>query len=116
MIDMLNEELEDGKEPNSIDEIVDEVLGKCSGYIKGLGYGPKPTKVAKMKAVEVDDKLKKTRTKLKKTQSKLKKCISKIKSVKARVETQFEFFRNALSSLGFEIPTNNDQMSGIVLI
>lgn len=32
----------DSEEPLSVDEIVDRVLGKKTGYIKGLGYGPKP--------------------------------------------------------------------------
>ena len=31
--------IEEGTEPRSTDNIVDEVLGTRSGYIKGLGYG-----------------------------------------------------------------------------
>ena len=36
--------LEKSKEGNALspDEICDRVLGTRSGYIKGLGYGPKP--------------------------------------------------------------------------
>ena len=31
-----------GESSMTIDEIVDAILGTKSGYIKGLGYGPKP--------------------------------------------------------------------------
>ncbi|WCJ18203.1 hypothetical protein M5689_006598 [Euphorbia peplus] len=34
---------EDGN-TKTLDEIVEEVLGRASGYVKGLGYGPKPSK------------------------------------------------------------------------
>ena len=50
--------IEEGTKPKIIDTIVDEVLDVRSGYIKGLGYGPKPTtKVSNAKVVELEASL-----------------------------------------------------------
>lgn len=42
MMQLKEERGPNSEEPLSVDEIVDRVLGKKSGYIKGLGHGPKP--------------------------------------------------------------------------
>ncbi|KAK8494929.1 hypothetical protein V6N12_007913 [Hibiscus sabdariffa] len=42
MAELQSTPVEEGPEPKTIDNIVDEVLGTRSGYIPGLGYGPKP--------------------------------------------------------------------------
>jgi len=45
------------------DEIVDTILGTKSGYIKGLGYGPKPntTRSKQRRTAELEDSLKKAK-------------------------------------------------------
>ncbi|XP_016542048.1 uncharacterized protein LOC107842622 [Capsicum annuum] len=47
----------------TIDEIVDAVLRTKSGYIKGLGYGPKPntTRSTQRRMTELEDSLKKAK-------------------------------------------------------
>lgn len=50
--------IEEGSEPKSIDAIVDKVLGTSFGYIKGLGYGPKPIeKVSHARFVKMKETL-----------------------------------------------------------
>ncbi|OMO94560.1 Transposase, Ptta/En/Spm, plant [Corchorus olitorius] len=44
---LLSTPVEEGQEARTIDSIVDQVLGTRAGYIKGLGYGPKPMKKTK---------------------------------------------------------------------
>ncbi|KAF3650793.1 hypothetical protein T459_23567 [Capsicum annuum] len=59
----------------TIDEIVDIVLGKKSGYIKGLGYGPKPntTRATQRRTAELEDSLKKAKQKAVSAQNELQK-------------------------------------------
>lgn len=47
----------------TIDKIVDVVLGTKSGYIKGLGYGPKPntTRATQRRAAKLEGSLKKAK-------------------------------------------------------
>ncbi|OIT30430.1 hypothetical protein A4A49_36722 [Nicotiana attenuata] len=47
----------------TIDEIADNVLGTRSGYIKGLGYGPKPntTKATKRRKTELEESLRRAK-------------------------------------------------------
>ncbi|XP_070036108.1 uncharacterized protein [Nicotiana tomentosiformis] len=49
--------------PMTIDEIADNVLGTRSGYIKGLGYGPKPitTTTTKRRTAELEDSLRRAK-------------------------------------------------------
>ncbi|KAK8480918.1 hypothetical protein V6N11_025360 [Hibiscus sabdariffa] len=44
MVELQSTPVEEDEEPKTIDDIMDEVLGTRSGYIPGLGYGPKPNK------------------------------------------------------------------------
>ncbi|KAH0720493.1 hypothetical protein KY284_005523 [Solanum tuberosum] len=50
-----------GESSMTIDEIMDTILGTKSGYIKGLGYGPKPntTRSTQRRTAELEDSLKK---------------------------------------------------------
>ncbi|KAH0639168.1 hypothetical protein KY285_035754 [Solanum tuberosum] len=59
MID-LKDTYTSGESSMTIDEIVDTVLGTKSGYIKGLGYGPKPntTRATKRRTAELEESLK----------------------------------------------------------
>ncbi|KAG5586779.1 hypothetical protein H5410_047213 [Solanum commersonii] len=52
-----------GESSMTIDEIVDIVLGTKLGYIKGLGYGPKPntTRATQRRTAELGDSLKKAK-------------------------------------------------------
>ncbi|KAH0669624.1 hypothetical protein KY285_023786 [Solanum tuberosum] len=52
-----------GESSMTIDEIVDTILGTKSGYIKGLGYGPKPntTRSTQRRTAELEDSLKKAK-------------------------------------------------------
>ncbi|OMO51247.1 hypothetical protein CCACVL1_29910 [Corchorus capsularis] len=97
MIQMLNETPEEGKEPMTVDEIMDKVLGTSSGYVKGLGYGPKPVKSSNAKVVEVNKSSKKT-------EMKLKKCQLKIKGMRAKMKSQMDAMRNALKEAGIMVP------------
>ncbi|PHU04669.1 hypothetical protein BC332_25491 [Capsicum chinense] len=60
----------------TIDEIVDAVLGKKSGYIKGLGYGPKSdtTRATQRRAAELEDSLKTVKVEAATVQHDLQKC------------------------------------------
>ncbi|PHT52688.1 hypothetical protein CQW23_07150 [Capsicum baccatum] len=64
-----------GESSMTIDEIVDVVLGTKSGYIKGLGYGPKPntTRATQRIMVELEDSLKKAKQKAASAQNELQK-------------------------------------------
>ncbi|KAK9008979.1 hypothetical protein V6N11_080455 [Hibiscus sabdariffa] len=44
MVELQSTPVEEGVEPKTIDDIMDEVLGTRSGYISGLDYGLKPNK------------------------------------------------------------------------
>ncbi|KAM3320169.1 hypothetical protein P3S67_007369 [Capsicum chacoense] len=59
----------------TIDEIMDVVLGTKLGYIKGLGYGPKPntTRATQRRTAELEDSLKKAKQEAASAQNKLQK-------------------------------------------
>ncbi|OMO69245.1 Transposase, Ptta/En/Spm, plant [Corchorus capsularis] len=62
---LLSTPVEEGQEARTIDSIVDQVLGTRAGYIKGLGYGPKPmkkTKTSNDTDSELSKELEKTKT------------------------------------------------------
>ncbi|PHU03037.1 hypothetical protein BC332_28288 [Capsicum chinense] len=50
-----------GESSMTIDEIIDAILDKKSGYLKGLGHGPKvdTTRATHRRATELEDSLKK---------------------------------------------------------
>ncbi|KAM3305926.1 hypothetical protein P3S67_012795 [Capsicum chacoense] len=64
-----------GESSMTIDKIVDAVLGTKSGYIKGLGYGPKPntTRATQRRTTELEDSLKKAKLEAASTQNELQK-------------------------------------------
>ena len=55
-----------------VDDIVDSVLGTRCGYVKGLGYGPKPKsfKASETRTYELEEKHKKTQDELQTCQTK----------------------------------------------
>ncbi|KAM3202475.1 hypothetical protein P3L10_030099 [Capsicum annuum] len=64
-----------GESSMTIDEIVDAVLGTKSGYIKGLGYGPKPNTIreTQRRTTELEDSLKKAKLEAASAQNELQK-------------------------------------------
>ncbi|KAM3216427.1 hypothetical protein P3L10_025868 [Capsicum annuum] len=64
-----------GESSMTIDEIVDVVLGTKSGYIKGLGYGPKPntTRATQRRMTVLEDSLKKVKLEAASAQNELQK-------------------------------------------
>ncbi|KAM3398437.1 hypothetical protein P3S68_001952 [Capsicum galapagoense] len=64
-----------GESSMTIDEIVDAVLGTKSGYIKGLGYGPKPNTIreTQRRTIELEDSLKKAKLEAASAQNELQK-------------------------------------------
>ncbi|KAG5571560.1 hypothetical protein H5410_061326 [Solanum commersonii] len=58
-----SEEAETNYSSMNIDEIVDAILGKKSGCIKGLGCGPKPNtnRATQRRTIELEDSLPKTK-------------------------------------------------------
>ncbi|KAF3632109.1 hypothetical protein FXO37_27669 [Capsicum annuum] len=69
-----------GESSITIDEIVDVVLDTKSGYIKGLGYGPKPntTRATQRRTTELEDSLKKVKHEAASGQNKLQKKLNAV--------------------------------------
>ena len=68
----------------SPDEICDRVLGTRSGYIKGLGYGPKP----KGKGINSNAKIKKLEENLKDKDVEIVKLVDRVGYLTSRLENQ----------------------------
>ena len=82
---------------------MDEVFGTRSGYIKGLGYRPKPTtKVSNAKAVELEASFKKTQDEL-----------QQYKTNFGQFQKQIEAMENALVAARIQVLI--PQFSGIHL-
>ena len=94
-MDKLNSNpVEEGTEPKIVDTIVDEVLGTKSGYIKGFGYGPKPTtKVSNANAMELEASFKKIQDEL-----------QQYKTNFGQFQKQIEAMANALVAVGIQVP------------
>ncbi|XP_060184610.1 uncharacterized protein LOC132614224 isoform X1 [Lycium barbarum] len=92
---------EPGEPCMTIDQIMDTVLGAKSGYVKGLGYGPKPdtTRATQRRTAELEDSLRKTKEEAASAQHDLQKRLnaaevvvetqqSKIENQQSQIETQ----------------------------
>ncbi|PHU23065.1 hypothetical protein BC332_08172 [Capsicum chinense] len=64
-----------GESSMTIDDIVDAILGTKLGYIKSLGYVPKPntTRATQRRTIELEDSLKKAKLEVVSAQNELKK-------------------------------------------
>lgn len=94
MEEKLSLPIEEGSEPKSIDVIVDKVLGTSFGYIKGLGYGPKPIeKVSNASFVELKETLVETQDEL-----------QQYKSHYEVIRNQMEAMAQALLVVGIQVP------------
>ncbi|KAK9005514.1 hypothetical protein V6N11_042943 [Hibiscus sabdariffa] len=94
MVELQSTSVEEGTEPKTIDSIVDEVLGTRSGYIPGLGYGPKPKKNSSANTIDLEKSLKNKEDEL-----------NVYKSNFEMIQTQMEAMRSALLAAGIQVPS-----------
>ncbi|GMJ10728.1 hypothetical protein HRI_004742000 [Hibiscus trionum] len=95
MVELQSTPVEEGAEPKTIDDIVDEVLGTRSGYIPGLGYGPKPDKKkSSANTIDLEKRLKNKEEEL-----------NVYKSNFETIQTQMEATRSALLAAGIQVPS-----------
>ena len=78
MIELQEQSLAEGSEPRSETDICEEVLGRSSGYVKGLGFGPLPSS---------HNSFKQTNTKL---QQKVERQNEEIESQRTQLQNQSE--------------------------
>lgn len=83
MMELLEKSEEEGN-TLSPDEICDQVLGTRSGYIKGLGYGPKP----KGKGINSNVKIRKLEENLKEKDAEMDKLADRVDDLTNRLENQ----------------------------
>uniref|UniRef100_M1DU51 Uncharacterized protein n=1 Tax=Solanum tuberosum TaxID=4113 RepID=M1DU51_SOLTU len=81
-----------GESSMTIDEIVDAILSKKSGYIKGLGYGPKLT-------TELEDSFRKTKEEASSVQLGLQKRLDAAEVVVENQQSQIEILTSQLDTL-----------------
>lgn len=81
-----------GESSMTIDEIVDTVLGTKSGYIKGLGYGPKPntTRATQRGMAELEDSLRKAKQESASAHHDLQKRLNAAETVVENQQTQIQ--------------------------
>ncbi|XP_059307640.1 uncharacterized protein LOC132059130 isoform X3 [Lycium ferocissimum] len=99
---------EPGEPSMTIDQIMDTILGKKSGYIKGLGYGPKPdtTRATQRRTAELEDSLRKTKEEAATAQHDLQKRLNAAEIV---VETQ----QSKIETQQSQIETQQDQIQAL---
>ncbi|KAE8683480.1 hypothetical protein F3Y22_tig00111207pilonHSYRG00012 [Hibiscus syriacus] len=95
MVELQSTPIEEGAEPNNIDDIMDEVLCTRPGYIPGLGYGPKPKKTN-----SITDTIE-----LKKSFKNKEDELNNYKSKFELIQTQMEAMRSALLAVGIQVPS-----------
>jgi len=90
-----------GESSMTIDEIVDAILGKKSGYIKGLGYGPKPNtnRATQRRTTELEDSLRKTKEEAASVQLGLQKRLDAAEVVVENQQSQIETLTSQLDTL-----------------
>ncbi|KAH0773579.1 hypothetical protein KY290_010716 [Solanum tuberosum] len=81
-----------GESSMTIDEIVDTILGTKLGYIKGLGYGPKPntTRSTQRRMAELEDSLKKKKQEAVSAQLELQNRLNTAETVVDNQQSQIE--------------------------
>ncbi|KAH0725315.1 hypothetical protein KY284_001180 [Solanum tuberosum] len=90
-----------GESSMTIDEIVDAILGKKSGYVKGLDYGPKHNnnQTTQRKIVELEDSLRKTKEEAASVQHGLQKRLDATEVVVENQQSQIETLTSQLDTL-----------------
>ncbi|XP_049380089.1 uncharacterized protein LOC125844797 [Solanum stenotomum] len=91
----------------TIDEIVDTILGTKSGYIKGLGYGPKPntTRSTQRRTAELEDSLKKAKQEAVSAQLELQNRLNATETVVDNQESQIQDQQSQIQSLNSQLNT-----------
>ncbi|OMO68486.1 hypothetical protein COLO4_29630 [Corchorus olitorius] len=109
---LLSTPVEEGQEARTIDSIVDQVLGTRAGYIKGLGYGPKPMKKTKpqMPPIQIyQESLQETRTNFEKLREQMHVMAQAMVAAGIQVPmSEFDDSRDANSS---EISSSSQSLS-----
>ncbi|KAG5589688.1 hypothetical protein H5410_040202 [Solanum commersonii] len=90
-----------GESSMTIDEIVDAILSKKSGYIEGLGYGPKPNtnRATQRRTTELEDSLRKTKEEAVSVQLGLQKRLDAVEVVVENQQSQIETLTSQLDTL-----------------
>ncbi|GMJ03919.1 hypothetical protein HRI_004061100 [Hibiscus trionum] len=95
MVELQSTPVEEGAEPKSTDDIVDEVLSTRLGYIPGLGYGPKPNKKnSSANTINLEKRLKNKEEEL-----------NVYKSNFETIQTQMEAVRSVLLVAEIQVPS-----------
>ncbi|XP_059305157.1 uncharacterized protein LOC132056814 isoform X2 [Lycium ferocissimum] len=97
----------EGDSTMTIDEIMDVVLGKKSGYLKGLGYGPKPNtaRATQRRTAELEDSLRKAKEEAASAQDDLQKRLNAAEVVVENQQTQIQDQQSQIQSLNSQLNT-----------
>ncbi|PHT94342.1 hypothetical protein T459_02224 [Capsicum annuum] len=96
-----------GESSITIDEIVDLVLSTKSGYIKGIGYGPKPntTRATQRKMAELENSLKKVKLEAASAQNELQKRLNVVEIMVKSQKSQIQDQQLQIKALNFHLNT-----------
>ncbi|KAH0643999.1 hypothetical protein KY290_034881 [Solanum tuberosum] len=96
-----------GEASMTTDEIVDTVLGTKSGYIRGLGYGPKPntTRATQRKTAELEDSLRKAKQEAGSAQNNLQNRLNAAETVVENQQTQIQDQQSQIEALNSQLNT-----------
>ncbi|PHT87783.1 hypothetical protein T459_09889 [Capsicum annuum] len=96
-----------GESSMTIDEIVNVVLGTKLGYIKGLGYGPKPntTRATQRRTAELEDSLKKAKQEAARAQNELQNRLNTAETVVESQQSQIQDQQSQIKALNFQLNT-----------
>ncbi|KAH0722785.1 hypothetical protein KY289_005829 [Solanum tuberosum] len=96
-----------GESSMTIDEIMDTILGTKSGYIKGLGYGPKPntTRSTQRRMAELEDSLKKGKQEVVSAQLELQNRLNTVETVVDNQQSQIQDQQSQIQSLNSQLNT-----------
>ncbi|KAH0650326.1 hypothetical protein KY284_030238 [Solanum tuberosum] len=105
-----------GEASMTTDEIVDTVLGTKSGYIRGLGYGPKPntTRATQRKTAELEDSLRKAKQEAASAQNNLQNRLNAAETVVENQQTQIQDQQSQIQDQQSQIEALNSQLNTIV--
>ncbi|XP_049372582.1 uncharacterized protein LOC125837525 [Solanum verrucosum] len=105
-----------GESSMTIDEIVDTVLGTKSGYIKGLGYGPKPntTRATQRRTTELEDSLKKAKQEAASAQHDLQKRLNVAETEVENQQSQILDQQSQIQDQQSQIKALNSQLDTVV--
>jgi len=106
-----------GESSMTIDEIVDTVLGTKFGYIKGLGYDPKPnTTRATQKRTVLEDSLKKVKQEAANAQHDLQKRLNAAETEVENQQSQILDQQSQIQDQQSQIKALNSQLDTVVAL